>query len=190
MKTIKKKNNCFNQIFVNLGVLGVLAFTLFSCLFFSCQTKEPGKYVNRDQKFRLTFPRDWEIKENEMGLSVIALSTREHMGDDFSENVSVASSKMAKTLDADGILDANLPSMMKMITDFDPDVRGYKNIGGIKAATLTYSQRQGRLKLTTTLLAVPGKKRAYLIYCTAETKKAPMYKDIFEKIVESFEVIE
>jgi len=156
----------------------------------SCQPREPGKYVNRKNEFAITFPKNWEIKEEELGLSVIALSPLEFSGDDFRENVSVAASEMTRPLTADDVLDANIPSMINMVTEFKPDTRGHQKIGDKDAAWLTYSQRQGRKTLATTLYAVPGRTHAYLIYCTAETEAAPRFKDAFEKTIASFKVLE
>lgn len=155
---------------------------------FSCHGKKSNRYVNREQGFAITFPEGWEVKENELGLAVIGFSPLTAANDDFRENVSVAASRMPKPLDADGILDANLPSMMQMITDFKPDQRGYLELPAGKAAFLRYTHRQGRYHLTSTIFALPGKRYAYLIYCTGETDAVDQFKDSFTQIVTSFEV--
>ncbi len=147
---------------------------------------EPGKYVNQAKGFRIDFPADWEIREGEMGLDVIGLSPLEGPSDQFRENVSVASSPMKAPMDGDAILDANIPAMIKLVTEFKPGTRDHFEIGGVKAARLEYTQRQGMNKLSVTLYALPGRSRAYLLYCTAESSAAPRFGQRFEKIVSSF----
>lgn len=154
----------------------------------SCHGKKSSHYVNREQGFAITFPEGWEVREKEMGFAAIAFSPLTAANDDFRENVAVAVSAMPKTLDADGILDANLPAMMKMITDFKPETRGYLQIGEVKAAFLRYTMRQGKFRLTATIFALPGKTHAYLIYCTGETDYVEQFKDDFAKAVTSFKV--
>ena len=87
-------------------------------------------------------------------------------------------------------MDGNIPSMMRMITDFKPGVRSHQDLGGNKAARLDYTQRQGQFRLAVTRYAVKGRGRAYLIYCTAETASSPRFQERFDKIVESFKVLE
>jgi len=146
--------------------------------------------MNRDQGFSVRFPGDWELREGELGLAVIGLSPLEGPSDEFRENLSVASSEMTKPLDADGIMDANIPSMMKMVTDFNPSERGYADVGGKRAAKLEYTQRQGQFRLSVTLYALAGGDRAYLIHCTSETSAMSRFNDKFDKIVSSFKVLE
>ena len=80
-----------------------MATTLLLLCLASCNKQEPGKYVNRDQGFAVQFPREWELKESEMGFAVIGLSPLEGPSDDFRDNLGIASSEMTKPLDADGI---------------------------------------------------------------------------------------
>jgi hypothetical protein len=80
--------------------------------------------------------------------------------------------------------------MMKMITDFKPSDRGYADIGGKRAAKLTYTQRQGQFRLSVTLYALAGGDRAYLIHCTSETSVVSRFRGKFDKIVSSFKVLE
>jgi len=163
-------------------LLVILSGSMFACP----GRDDPGGYTNKEKGFKIEFPAGWEVKEGEMGLDVIALSPLEGPSDQFRENVSVASSPMNAPLDADAILDSNIPAMIKLITEFKPGERNYFEIGGVKAARLDYTQRQGLARLYVVLYAVPGKARAYLLYCTSEVPAAPRFRERFEKIVSSF----
>jgi hypothetical protein len=184
-KSVGPGRNSIGALIVAIIVVagGIIFIKFYS---FREQGREPGKYVNKAQGFSIDFPPDWEVREGEMGLDVIALSPPEGPSDQFRENVSVASSPMSTPLSADAILDANIPNMIKVITDFKPAERSYVELGGIKAARLNYTQRQGLSRLAITLYAVPGKSRAYLLYCTAETSAAARFQERFDKIVKNF----
>lgn len=150
------------------------------------KTGAPGQYRNPAKGFSIVFPRDWQVKENEMGLDVIALAPGDGPSDKFQENVTVSSAAMAKPLDAEEILKGNLDAMMKVITEFKPEDRGTVEINGVTAAWLSYRQLQGQFRLKVKLYALPGKGRAYLIHCVAEEASAPSYEERFATIARSF----
>ncbi len=152
----------------------------------ACTEREPGFYERADKGFSIKFPPEWGVKEDAYGLDVVGLSPLRSAEDKFRENVSVASAKMEKPLDAQGVLEANLPSMLEMITDFKIIERGEAELGGKEAAWIEYTQRQGRRRLLVRLYAVPGKETAYLIYCTAERDTMKFFEPEFRKIAESF----
>ena len=149
-----------------------------------------GEYRNPAKGFALVFPAGWEVKEGELGLDVIGLSPNEGPSDHFRDNVTVASADMPAPVESDAILDGNIPSMMNVITDFKPGGRGRMKMGARDAAWLDYTQRQGIFRLTVKLFALPGKKHAYLIYCTSETAAWDRFQPKCEQVVNSFRITE
>jgi hypothetical protein len=153
------------------------------------QARTPGEYRNPAKGFSIVFPPDWQVKENEMGLDVIALAPGDGPSDQFHENVTVSSAAMPSPLEAQQILAGNLEAMRKVITEFKPEDRGTVEINGVKAAWLSYRQLQGQFRLKVKLYALPGRDRAYLIHCVAEELSAPSYEDRFATIARSFRSI-
>ncbi len=153
----------------------------------ACDAGAPGEYRNREKSFSVVFPPAWELGEDQFGLDVAALSPLEGPGDKYRDNVSIASSVMPTPLDADAILDHNLPSMMNVITDFKVLDRGQRTINGIDACWVDYKQTQGIFKLKVRLYALPGAGHAYLIYCIAEADAAERFEQQFQEIVGSFQ---
>jgi hypothetical protein len=171
-------------------VLAAMAMTTIASCSKECGGHGQGEYINRAKGFKISFPEGWEVRESQMGLDVIALSPLSSSLDKFRDNVSVASTNMSAALTADQILDSNLLSMMRVITDFKPEERGAAQLNGRKAAWITYTMLQGQFRLKVKRYAVPGETRAYLIDCTAETTAAKDFQDQFEQIIQSFRVTE
>ena len=152
--------------------------------------KEPGEYVNKKGGFAISFPQGWELHENAMQLDAAALAPLESVNDRFRENVTVASSPLDTAMDAEAVLESQMPTMLKLITDFKVEERGEATIGGQKAVWLTYTQLQGKDRLKTTMYAAAGKEKAWLIHCTAEISAYDKYRDTFETTVQSFRILE
>ena len=173
---------------MRLSLSIALLFVLSSC---GPSARVPADdYQNAAKGFAIVFPAGWEVKEGELGLDVIGLSPSEGPSDQFRGNVAVASADMPAPVAADAILDGNIPSMINVITDFKPDGRGRAKLGAADAAWLHYSQRQGIFRLAVTLYALPGKKHAYLIYCTSEASGWDRFRPKCEQTVNSFRITE
>jgi len=185
-----KFSSGFTRVHTAMRILSLSAF-FCSCaaLFalFSCQ-EEPGRYSRPEKGFSVTFPRGWEIKEDVYGLDVIALSPLSGPQDGFRENVSVSSSRMEKPLEPDQILEANLPSMTNLITDFKITDRGSQAFEGLQTTWIRYNQRQGKFRLAVRLWAVAGRSRAYLVHCTAERGQIELFEDQCLRIMQTLEV--
>jgi hypothetical protein len=180
-----------NAFYKNRKIIARLITICFLAIAISsCPSPEQGRYQNREGKFSIVFPKGWEVRERQLGLDAIGFEPLSSGLDKFRENVAVASSAMTKPMDGEGLLDANLPAMIQMITDFKPEDRGHLEIQGRDAAYLRYSQRQGEFKLTSLLYAVPGKTRAYLVYCTGESENFPKFQPECEKVVKTFKALE
>jgi hypothetical protein len=171
------------------GAIIVLAAGLWlTTLTGACKSKTPGEYVSAAKGFGITYPADWEVRADQLGLDVIGLSPLTGPADQFRENVTVASTEVPAPLTGEQILEGNLPDMIKMITDFKPLDKGSEQINGIAAAWMTYTMLQGKMRLTVKLYAVPGPGRAHLIHCYAETASASTFQLTFDQIVRSFKV--
>ena len=153
-------------------------------------TGPAGHYQNPARGFAIVFPADWELKEGQLGLDVIGLPPLEGPSDQFRDNISVGSADMPVPVNADAVLDSNIPAMINVVTDFKPGARGRTRLGATDAVWLDYTQRQGIFQLTVKLYALPGKKHAYLIYCTSETSAWDRFRPKCEQAVNSFKVIE
>jgi hypothetical protein len=166
-------------------VLFVIAVACLS----SCRNQEPGQRESMpEKKFTIAFPEGWEVKENVEGMDLVGLSPVEGPSDKFQENVFVASTEMKEPHEADEILDDSLSVMINTITDFKPEKRDHAEVGGIEAARLTFTWRQGPYHLTSVVYVLPGRDRAYQIRATAESQAWDRVLPVFEKIVSSFEV--
>ena len=146
-----------------------------------------GAYVSKEKKFSITFPNDWEIKENFMGTTVLALRPAA-ANDVFRENINVVVEDVPKTMTVDQYFDASLASLKKLLTDFAEIAKGDSTINGQKLKWLTYRHRMGQLKPEVLVYCAVKDGRGYAVTCSTVEGGLDKWRKRFEEIVGTFKL--
>ncbi len=177
---------------INHAITLACALIAVFCFGSRCQKgadSPPGYYEDKEKGFSIQFGENWEIRVNTLGLDAIGLAQIDAIDDKYRENVSIASSPLPKPMTCDEVMEANMPNLKTMVTDFKELEKGHVQIGGQKAAYLVYDHRIGIFDLETVIYALPGPRYAYLINATYERTQAFKYRKPLEEISQSFRVL-
>jgi hypothetical protein len=156
-------------------------------LFSSCSEKDPDRYYNDKDDFSIKFPKEWENKEGFMGTAVISLSLKEGNADQFRENVNVVVEQLPREMSLDEYVDASIPNLAKVITDFRENEKGITTINDHDARWLVYSGRMGMINLKCIQYYMVDGKRGYVITCSATSESYDNYRRTFDDVATSFE---
>ena len=161
----------------------IILFILVSISF--SYSQETVKYHNKTDGYSVVFPADWDIQEDYMGASVIALSPQE-TGDTIRENVNVVIQPMVDEMTLDEYVDFNISSMEMYLTDFSVEDSEPVLINGIEAELMIYYHTMGRLRFKVMVYIFIFNNTAYAVTCTAVPDSFELFREVFEKIVLSF----
>lgn len=150
-----------------------------------CSSREPVRYFNKEKKFSIEFPGDWERREGFMGTAVMAL--RGAAGEEFRENVNVVAETTANSLPtASEYMSRNLAQMEKVLRDFTRIESGTTWIDKQEAKWVIYSHRMGSLRLKVLAYMILKDNRAYVITCTSTLDGFQDWRGEFELIAAGF----
>jgi len=147
-----------------------------------------GPYVDREKKFSITFPKDWDVKENYMGRAVAGISLLEGPDDDFLETVNIGIEDIAKDMTLDQYWDAALATMRRLMTGFVEGEKGGKTINGQGFKWMVYSFRTGQMKRTNLIYVTVKDGRAYVVTGTTIEGGLDKWRKTFEEIAATFKV--
>ena len=138
-------------------------------------------------KFDITAPSGWRRTDT----SVSGLKATLLMGPDTSGyrvNVSVITEAMQGT-SIDRYVDMNVANLAKYIPQYGFVAKGQKEIAGLPARWIHYTQVSGGVPLDEICYIIPNNGIAYLVTCT--TLKGQMEKEqaIFDQILSTFNVL-
>jgi len=145
-------------------------------------------YHNPARGFSITFPADWERKENFRGMVVVAISPQAGPDDTFRENAAV----VVEDLPAGTALDVYEKACREKLAASFKD-HGYRehessrtSLAGCDAVRLVYSHRKDdfAMKLITWLVVKGG--RGYVICCGSTPAEFDGHLPVFEQIGGSF----
>lgn len=146
------------------------------------------KYYSKEKGFSIKLPKDWEKRENFMGLIIIALSPQEGNSDQFRENVNVAVDEFADVMPLEKYFQTSLDSMQKLLTQFQEHENGQVIIDNKKAKWITYSHRVGVLRLKVLAYLLISGNRGYVITCSATPEQFSKYNGRFKEIAQSLKL--
>jgi hypothetical protein len=169
----------------------LVAAAAFAAALIASQTafSQDGTFVSKEKKFSVTFPKDWEIKENFMGTTILALRPAA-ANDVFRENVNVVTEDIPKTMTVEEYFSASLDGLKKLLTDFAEIEKGESTINGRKLKWLTYRHRMGQLKLEVLVYCAVKDGRGYAITCSTVEGGLEKWRKPFEQIVGTFKVVD
>jgi len=146
--------------------------------------KSPGANAGAN-KFSIDAPSGWQKYDTSLnGLKTTLLIAPAGEGQ-FHPNINVMSESMRGT-SIESYFDQNLSVMGKYMQGFVSGEKGEKEIAGVKAKWLVYSQAPNGLNLDAVFYAVPKNGIAYIITCTAPKGDLEKYRAKFDEALNSF----
>jgi len=148
--------------------------------------KEPGRYYNREWRFSIRYPSDWQLKENYRGTIVIGYGPSEGETDDFQENVNVTVLNLPRKMNLDQLFTKYVNDLKAAMPDLELKNSGKTSVNNIPTIYLFYSYNYGGRRWDVVVYLCFTHHKGYLITGTALTETFAKYKILFEKIIRSF----
>lgn len=150
------------------------------------QTSEWQKLENVD--YTIQYPSDWEVNESgAMGTRFFILSPLTSDKDKFRENVGlVLQDVSAYDIDLDQFVEISEDQIKTLITDGKLISSDRMRLNGKEIHKLVYTGTQGQLKLKFVQYFWIQNERAYILTFTCEVQEFKDYKELGEKIMNSF----
>lgn len=152
----------------------------------SCKKEEKGRYYNKEYKFSIVFPGNWELQQKEMGAIVVALSPEVSVQDSFRENVNITVEEVASGVTAQSYFQNTIKNMKGYSKDFKIlDVHECA-VAKRKAMRFIYNFSISGLQLKGVQYQILYNNYAYVITCMALPYTFNKYEKQFTRIAQSF----
>ena len=150
------------------------------------------KYINMRDGFTIEVPRGWQIEEREKGPSpFIAFRPREKKGEIVFERVDIVVEEITD-LSLDSFCQDYIKRLGNLLEGFTLVGEGETKIGNLPARWFFYTDTEKfitlKVKAKVKQYIVVEGNRAYLINCRAPADTYADYEEIFNKIVNSFQI--
>jgi len=173
-----------------------LLFALISCGGSTTQQEKKTEPVKRiagweileESDFSIQYPKDWELNESgQMGTSFILFSSMENEQDQFRENVNlIVQDLQGRSVDLDAFTELSEKQVTTMMTNCTLHESKRMKKGSLKYHKLIYSAEQGAFRLKFEQRYWIENDKAYILTLTCEEGKFSNFKEVGEKILNSF----
>jgi hypothetical protein len=144
-------------------------------------------YENKDNKFSIEYPKDWEKKEGVFG-TVVAFVSPQKVNDEFPENLTV----VVKPTEADvhDYVASAVNSAPKSYDNFALVEDKPTTLAGVDGEMITYTFTQDTLKLYTREIFGVKNGKLYDVTFTTSQAEPDANWDVGQKMIASFKVTE
>lgn len=148
-------------------------------------------YESRDYGILISYPINWECKENFMGTTVIFLSPQEDISDQFRENLNIMVQDLTvQPMNLEEYTELSLAQLDQLISKFKLTEPVFNStLAGYPAKTIKYTGRQGKLKLKWYTIYTIFDNTAYILTCTGNQKSFESYLPYFNEMINSFQIL-
>ena len=148
----------------------------------------PGWELLKEEDYSIQYPKDWELSEKgQMGTKFLLFSELEDENDTFSDNVNLIIKDFGSNgIDLDQYTEISVKQVKRMMTNCTIyENKRIKNSEG-EYQKLIYAADQRTLRLKFEQCYWIQNDRAYVLTLTCEESKFSRYKEIGEKIMNTF----
>ena len=143
-------------------------------------------FNSEDGKYKVNFPKGWEIRKGFMGMDVIALSEVDGPDDTYRENANIIFADLDEQMSEEEYYKQNVDLLSKLLTDYNLEDEGNKNIDGKNAKWIKYRHRMGNVEATVLQYLFLDGKRAFVITFSGKPDDFDKFQPQFDQVVESF----
>lgn len=167
-----------------LQITGIL-FLITSLTVF-CQSNEWNSLNEKD--FSIQYPEKWELNKSDlMGTSFILLSPLTSETDQFRENVNLIIQDLTgHNIDLNKFVEISESQIKTLVTDVNFISRNRIKDKRVEFQKLIYTGKQGMFNLKFEQYYWVQNDKAYVLTLTCEVNEFNNFKDIGEKILDSF----
>lgn len=155
----------------------------------SISTEQLVRYESDEGRFSIGFPKSWEVVKDVQGRDMMALAPSIDPEDLFLENVNIIFAKLESPIPVEDYYSFNLQSLRNLLVDYDLEESYDVKIRGRDAKKIIFTHRMGvvNAKVLQYLMLIDG--YAYVLTFTADPLDFAKYRQKFEKIAQSFDVV-
>ncbi|MBD3342353.1 MAG: hypothetical protein GF353_24850 [Candidatus Lokiarchaeota archaeon] len=145
-------------------------------------------YSNPNHGITISYPRNWEILEDYMGMTLAILSPQESEKDDFRENLIVQVTDLEGVpFTLDDFSHASIENLKQVITKIK--IIGPQTpttVAGTPGRKIIYRGVQGNFKLQWLTMWTLKNGNAYILTFTAKRRSFDKYLPLFENLAATF----
>jgi uncharacterized lipoprotein YehR (DUF1307 family) len=177
-----------------------LLLTLISCGESTTQKEQKAEHVKRiagweiftADDYSIQYPKDWELNESgQMGTRFILYSALENDDDKFLENVNlIVQDLQGRSVDLDAFTEISEEQVKTMLTNCTLYESERMKKGSTECHKLVYTADQGAFNLKFEQYYWVENEKAYVLTLTCEQSKFSNFKEVGEKILNSFSLEE
>ncbi len=161
-------------------LVGLLLVTALTCV--------TAGYTNKKHRFSLAEPEGWNVDESGlMGTAVIFYGPTES---EFTVNANVVVEEIPEGTTLEQYASAGNETLADVLNNYEQISEREMKIGDLDAHERVFTHEMGDRKLVAKQVAVVSEKRAYVLTFTALEGNYDQYVEVFDKMVQSFEVSE
>ena len=151
-----------------------------------------GWEIYKEDDFSIQYPKDWELNQRgQMGTSFILFSAMENDQDQFRENVNlIVQDLRGRSVDLDAFTELSEEQIKSMMTNCTMYESKRIKQGNKKYHKLIYSADQGAFSLKFEQRYWIENDKAYILTLTCEESKFSSFKEVGEKILNSFSLVQ
>jgi hypothetical protein len=177
-----------------LRFLGLTSLILISFSFappqfenYHIKVQESWKVLNKSG-YTIQYPGDWDLNESgQMGTSFIILSKQTSQSDKFRENINLIIQDLTgQNIDLDKYTEISLTQIKTLITNSNLLESKRKVSNGLNYQKVIYTGDQGIFRLKFEQYFWIKNKKAFILTFTSEISQFENYKEVGEKILNSF----
>jgi hypothetical protein len=168
--------------FIMRSVLALVTF-VFLCSFAIGSHK--NTYNNFDKDYQITFPNDWDIKRDFMGLDVF-VPAPPLSGAESAANISVISGSVPENVNLDMYFKKNLENLKKDLQHFQLLETGTAIIGDHNGKKVVYLHSINSVNIKVAQYFLVHKGQGFIITCAASQDHFAHYANDFQKTLLSF----
>lgn len=144
-------------------------------------------YTNKDYGFSIGLPNNWERKNVNEVIPIMAICPPEGQNDDFQESISVAIDKNIGGMDLKTYLNESIKSMKTGLKGFKNVKTGSIKLGNSDSMWLIYTHKADTgLEIKAVAYFLVKNHRGYVITCSTTTKEFMNNMTLFEEISKTF----
>ena len=178
------KRKRFLQLRLGALLLGTMLLTLGHTLI--AQSSADDKVLYEDNRFTIEFPAHWELRENQPGVVVAAISPEVERRSRFDRRVTVGYQALASEEAFIPYFEQNLEALkthLHRVSVHHTRAVGYGPNSG-KEILLTHHTT--RIPVTLRVVMLPGPDLVYVLICAEHRDHYDQSSDLFDRILASF----
>jgi hypothetical protein len=167
----------------------ILVFIIFSLSLLGCEAFYWRKYNDREHKFSLNIPKDWEIDNNAKDAALAVYIPKADPNDLFVSNIRVVTEVLPASMDLATYYDIHREEFRQVFKKMGDVTEGQGMTGLVRYQWIAFTAALSDKLLIRAISSVWIKgKRVYILTCVMDLRRSQDIEPTFRKMLSSFRI--